>query len=143
MQFILENIITSSVSSFFVVVGGAMPIAILIFIFSKKEKIRLLAHAKEIENALPFQEELYKKMAEMVQRSINPQDIKKGLDNFNELLKAQDLIETNKKFIKYAKNYNFISAVGHFLRMGNYIPKSISEHKEISKNLPHSSSNDT
>ncbi len=139
MAFIINNIFTPLISSFFVVVGGAAPIAILIYIFSKKEKTRLLAHAKQIEDTLPILEALYKKMTEIVQDSIDPKDIKRGLDSFNELLKAQELMETNKKFIKYAKDYNFISAVGHFLRMSNYMPKDINEHKEISKNLPHSS----
>ena len=53
------------------------------------------------------------------------------------------MIEENKKFIKYAENYNFISAVGHVLRMSNYMPRSINEHREISKNLPGSLSSDT
>jgi|SRR3989344_6764583 len=143
MQFILDNAVLPLISSTFTVVGGVTPIVLLIFLFSRKEKKRLLSHAKEIENALPIQEKLVKKMAELIEKTISPQNIGNNIDQFGKLIEAQNKIEEDKKFIKYAKSYNFISAVGHILRMSNYIPKSISEHKEIAKNLPSSSSSDT
>ena len=143
MQFILNNIFNPFISSFFIVVGGATPVAILIYWFSKKEKTRLLAHAKEIKDALPFQKQLLKKMNEMILKSISYQNLDKNLGNFKQLIESQNMIEENKKFIKYAENYNFISAVGHVLRMSNYMPRSINEHREISKNLPGSLSSDT
>jgi len=58
-------------------------------------------------------------------------------------IESQNMVEENKKFIKYAREYNFVSAIEHVLRMSNYIPKNMSEHKEISKNLPNTSSSDT
>jgi len=58
------------------------------------------------------------------------------MDQFKKLLESQNMFEENKKFIKYAKEYSFVSAVGHVLRMSNYMPKSMNEHKEISKSLP-------
>ena len=115
-----------------------MPIAILVYIFSKKEKVQLQAYADAIEKTLPLQEQLLKKYAEILEKSISPQTIEKSIDNFKGYIEAQNMFEENKKFIEYAKNYNFISAVGHILRMSNYIPKGINEHKEISKNLPNS-----
>lgn len=142
IQFILDNIITPFVSSFFIVVGGATPIAILIYLFSKEEGRRLRAHAKEIEKTLPLQELLLKKMTEVISTSISPQSLSKNIDQFKQLIESQNIIEENKKFIKYAENYNFISAVGHVLKMSNYMPKSIGEHKEISKDLPGSLSGD-
>jgi hypothetical protein len=137
-QFILDHIILPFISSFIAVVGGAMPIAILVYIFSKKEKVQLQAYADAIEKTLPLQEQLLKKYAEILEKSISPQTIEKSIDNFKGYIEAQNMFEENKKFIEYAKNYNFISAVGHILRMSNYIPKGINEHKEISKNLPNS-----
>ncbi len=144
VQFVLDNIIVSFVSSFFTVVGGATPIAILIYLFSQKEKKRLLAHVEEIEKTMPLQEKILKKMGEVaVEKSVTFQNLNENLDNLKKLTEAQNMVEENKKFIKYAKNYDFISAVGNVLRMSNYMPKSISEHKEISKNLPSSLSSDT
>jgi len=143
VRFILDEIVVSFVSSFFTVVGGAAPIAILIYLFSKEERKRLLAHAVEIEKTLPLQEQLLKKMSEVIEKSISPQSLAKNIDQFKQLIEAQNMVEENKKFIKYAKKYDFISAVGHVLRMSNYMPRGISEHREISKNLPSSSSNDT
>ena len=143
MQFFTNNIASPFIRSFFTVVGGTTPITILIYIFSRKERKRLLAHADEIEKSLPYLENLYKKMAELTEKSINPQNLDQNLDQFKKLVEAQDMIEQNKKFVNYAKNYDFVSAVGHVLRVSNYMPKSISEHKEISKNLPRSSSSDT
>lgn len=101
------------------------------------------AYADEIERSLPLQEELLKKMAQLVEKSITPQTLSDGADNFMKYVEAQNMVEENKKFIKYAKKYNFISAIGHVLRMGNYMPRGISEHREISKNLPGSSRSDT
>lgn len=143
VPFILDNIVMNFISAFFTVVGGAAPIAILIYLFSKKEKKRLSAYADEIEHSLPLQEEILKRMVQLVEKSITPQTLSEGVDNFLKYIEAQNMIEEHKKFIKYARKYNFISAVGHVLRMSNYMPKSISEHKEISKNLPSSSSSDT
>lgn len=142
-QFTFDNIAAPFVYSFFTVTGGAAPIAILIYLFSQKEKKRLLAHADAIEKTLQFQEQLLKKMSEVIEGSISSQNLNQNLDQFKQLIEAQNMIEENKKFIKYAKSYNFTSAVGHVLRMSNYMPKSISEHKEISKNLPDSRSSDT
>ena len=139
--FISDNIIVPFVFSFFTVIGGATPIAILIYLFSRKEKEHLLAHAEGIRNSLPLQEKLLEKMSQLVGRSITPQTLSEGADNFMKCVEAQNMIEENKKFIKYAEKYNFISVIGHFLRMSNYMPKGISEHKEISKNLPISLSN--
>ena len=143
IQFILKNIIVSLIPAFFTVIGGVIPIAILVFIFSIKEKERLLSHAKEIENTLPILEQLLKSMAELVKKTINNGEVTKGAEQFKQLVESQNIVNENKKFIKYAENYNFISAVGHILRASNYMPKSIDEHKEISKNLPNSSSSDT
>jgi len=135
-RFVTDNVVESFVSSFFTVVGGAMPIAILIYIFSKKERKQLQAHADAIEKTLPIQEQLLKKYAEIIEGSISPTTVDKSLEYFKGYMEAQDRVEENKKFITYAREYNFISAVGHVLRMGNYMPKNLSEHKEISKNLP-------
>jgi len=135
MLFIFDNIIKPFISSFFIVVGGATPIAILIYLFSKEEKTRLLTYAKGIEKTLPLQELLLEKVTKLISDSINPQNLGKNLDQFKKLTEIVNTIEENKKFIKYAKNYNFISAVGNVLRMSNYMPKSINEHKEISKDL--------
>ncbi len=143
MQFFINNIILPFINSFFTVVGGATPIAILIYIFSTKEKKRLMAYADEIEKSLPLQEKLFEKMAEVVEQSISSQNIDQNLSQFKKIVEAQTLIEQNKKFIKYARHYDFVSAVSHILRASNYMPKSIDEHKEISKNLPTSSSSDT
>ncbi len=143
LRFIQDNIITSFVSSFFIVVGGAAPIAILIYLFSKKEKTRLRAHAEEIKKTLPWQEQLLKKMLEVIEGSISPQNLEKNLDNLQKYIEAQNMVEENKKFIKYAEKYDFTSAVAHVLRMSNYMPKSLDEHKEISKSLPGSFSSDT
>ncbi|MBI4118163.1 MAG: hypothetical protein HY455_01305 [Parcubacteria group bacterium] len=136
IRFVADNIAVPFVFSFFTVVGGATPIATLIYIFSKKEKRLLNAHADEVERSLPLLEKLLEKMVQLVEKSITPQTLGEGADNFRKVVEAQNMIEENKKFIKYARKYNFISAVGHVLRVGNYIPKGISEHKEISKNLP-------
>jgi len=140
LQFISNNITIPLISSFFTVVGGALPIAILIFIFSLKEKKRLLLHAKELKKTLHIQEQLYQRMVELINKSIGAQNINQSLDQFKQLIEAQNIIDRDKKFIKYAENYNFISAIGNILRMGNYIPKSIDEHKEISKDIPNSPS---
>ncbi|MDO8572715.1 MAG: hypothetical protein Q7S11_03015 [bacterium] len=136
LKFVLDNTLVSFVSSFFIVAGGAVPIAILIYLFSKKEKKILLGHAEAIEKTMPLQEELLKKMAEVIGKSINPQNFNENIDNFNKYIEAQNTVEENKKFIKYAKDYNFISAVGHVLRASNYIPRGIKEHQEYSKNSP-------
>jgi len=130
-------------TSFFTIVGGAAPIAILIYIFSIKEKKRLLAHATEIETALPFMEKLFEKMAELTKSSTGSQTLNELADQFKKLAEAQTMIEEQKKFIKYAKSYDFISAVGYVLRASNYMPNSIGEHKEISKSLPSFSTSDT
>ena len=141
--FVLSNIVEPLTVAVFTVIGGAIPIAILIYLFSRKEKNRLLAHAKEIENALPIQEKLFEKMTDLVNGQINSRNLSESLDRFKQLIEGKNMIEENKKFIKYAKNYDFISAIGHVLRAGNYMPRGINEHREISKNLPHSSSSDT
>ena len=135
--------VSTLISSFFTVVGGAMPIAILIYLFSRKEKKRLLAYADQMESALPLQEQLLERIAKLVNESIKPNNVANSLDNLQKYNELRGMLEKNKKFIKYARNYNFISAVGHVLRMGNYMPRSISEHREISKNLPSSLSPDT
>ena len=79
VRFILDEIVVSFVSSFFTVVGGAAPIAILIYLFSKEERKRLLAHAVEIEKTLPLQEQLLKKMSEVIEKSISPQSLAKNI----------------------------------------------------------------
>src|SRR5437868_5996545 len=112
-QFILDNILKPLFVSFFTIVGGAIPIAILIYIFSKKEKKRLLAHATEIEKALPFMEKLFEKMAEVITKSSTGSQTLNELEHqFKKIVEAQGMIEEQKKFIKYAKTYDFISAVG-------------------------------
>ena len=67
MQFILETIVSPLISSSFIVIGGAVPIVILIYFFSRQEKGRLLEHAQALEKTLPLQEQLLKKMAELIQ----------------------------------------------------------------------------
>ena len=113
-----------------------MPISILVYLFSIQEKKRLLAHAEEMEKTLPLQKLLLEKMSEVISASISPQTVSHSMDQFKKLLESQNMFEENKKFIKYAKEYSFVSAVGHVLRMSNYMPKSMNEHKEISKSLP-------
>lgn len=137
-QFFLKNVVVSFVSAFFTVVGGAMPISILIYLFSIQEKKRLMAYAIEMEKTLPIQQLLLDKIAELIQKSISPQTVNQSADQFKQLVESQNMFEENRKFIKYAKEYNFVSAVGNVLRMSNYMPKSMSEHKEISKSLPNS-----
>ena len=143
IQFLINNILEPFTTAIFTVIGGGIPIAFLIYIFSKKEKVRLLAHAKLFEDALPLQEKLLKEIQENLTKSISRENVSDNLDQFRKIMENYQLLEDNKKFIKYAKNYNFISAVGHVLRASNYMPRSVSEHKEISKNLPSSSSSDT
>lgn len=134
-QIVMGNVVEPLVSSFFTVVGGAVPIAILIYFFSKKERKQLQAHADAIEKTLPIQEQLLKKYAQIIEESVSPTTVEKSLEYFKGFMEAQNMVEENKKFIKYAKEYNFISAVGHVLRMASYMPKNLSEHKEISKNI--------
>ena len=137
-QFILDNVFVSFVSAFFTVVGGATPLSILIYLFSIQEKKRLIAHASEIEKTLHIQQFLLDKLVEIIEHTISPQTLNESAEQFKQLVESQNLFEENKKFIKYAKEYNFISAIGNFLRMSNYFPKSIKDHKEISKSLPNS-----
>lgn len=142
LPFIVSDVVSPFVTAFFTVIGGSVPIAILIYIFSLKEKKGLLIHANEIEKSLPLQEKILEKMSELLESTISRETINENIDTFKQLVESHNMVEENKKFVKYAKDYNFMSAVGHFLRTSNYIPKGISEHKEISKNLPHSLSKD-
>ncbi|MFC1700678.1 hypothetical protein ACFLZ0_00815 [Patescibacteria group bacterium] len=123
------------IRSFFTVIGGTIPIAFLILLFSRKEKERLLSHAEEIKRTLPIQEQLLERILELTKQSINPQDINKGIDNFSKYIESYSTVEEGKKFIKYAESYNLISTVGNILKLNNYIPKNIGEYKEISKDI--------
>jgi hypothetical protein len=136
IPFVMSNVISTLVTAFFTVVGGAIPIAILIYLFSRKEKRLLVAHAETIESSLPLQEKLFEELVEMNSRSFSLDNLEQNIEQFKQLVEVQNMIEENKKLIKYARNYNFILAVGHVLRMSNYMPRNISEHKEISRTLP-------
>ncbi len=134
--FISDNVIPPFISSLFTVIGGVTPIAILIYFFSRKEKRLLLAHAEEIERSLPVLEQLLNEMVQVIEQATSRKDLIGGLEGFKQYADAQKMIEEHKKFIKYARNYNFMSAIGHILRISNYMPKTISDHREISKNFP-------
>ena len=128
--FIFDNILTTLVSSFFTVIGGALPIAFLIYLFSIKERKNLKILADEIEKTIPLQQKLLDKIIELNDKNPNLQE---RTEQFWEILKNATALGENKKFIEYAKGYNYISAIGNVLRANNYIPKNIQEHKEISK----------
>ncbi len=101
-MYILDNIVTLLISSFFTVVGAVTPVAILIYLFSKEEKRRLLIHAKAIEETLPILEKLSKKMAGIVGVS---DDLNEKTKQFEKLIEFIKKINEHKKFIEYANPY--------------------------------------
>lgn len=129
--FFWDHAVVTFVSSFFTVVGGTAPVVLLIYFFSKQEKQRLQTYADELEKTLPIQDSLLKKMSQVIQDSITPENLERSAENFKKLVESTNLVEGNKKFIKYARGYNFISAVGQILRMSNYMPKNLDAHKEF------------
>ncbi|MFH1611850.1 MAG: hypothetical protein ABH887_01115 [bacterium] len=117
MQFILNNMIVPLIYSFFTVIGGTVPIVFLIFLFSKKERKRLLLHTKKIKQTLPVAEQLSKRIFQLTSQSIDNQNMGKSIDNFKRYAEALNTIEEQRNFIKYAESYNFISALGNLLKL--------------------------
>lgn len=129
---ILYEVMAQLSTGLFTVVGGSIPLVVLVYLYSKKEKKYLNSHAKGLKETLPMQEKILEKSLEITQKAVE-QDPSKGAELFLEYMKNFELVEANKKFIKYVEEYNFLSAVGHILKMNNYVPKSIQEHKDMSR----------
>lgn len=157
MEFVLENIIRPLIIAFFSVVGGALPLGILLYIYAKKEKNQLLKTIPYRKNRIKENEDLFKKARDqrnaLVKRFgdevtlLSPktkltQELKNAIIAHLTVLRSEETkrfiqITEGTLFISYAENYNFWTVLRDILKRKyigpNLIEEKLAEKKKNSK----------
>lgn len=148
MCYLLEVIVNPLVTAFFTVVGGAIPFGILLFLYSIRQKRRLMEfvpHQKDYLAKLNEQKEIAKnQVSEFEERVGNVGEIigdntiseeeRKGRIDFysglrDSLLKLEVSVIEAEAFISHAEKYNFWTVIEDLLRK-QYIGKGFLGRKD-------------